>query len=139
MKSKVVGRNFEKEVRDFLRSKEWFVYTKGISTPGIDVFALKEDYSLLLELKSYQTVKLNQIFNKSRELLNKISRYIRELESKTFLIGIGGVLIKERKSKEYLYLGYRLSKLSIKDYFVSFKSLEKWYEFLFFGVKQKLR
>jgi Holliday junction resolvase len=42
MNNKRIGARFEGEVRKALRSHGYFIYTKGISSAGIDIFGLKD-------------------------------------------------------------------------------------------------
>ena len=53
MKNKAIGAKFEGDVRKSLREKNQFIYTKGVSSAGIDLFCLKDDVILFAELKSH--------------------------------------------------------------------------------------
>jgi hypothetical protein len=41
-KNKKAGARFEADVRTALKNCGYFLYVKGVSTPGIDIFALKD-------------------------------------------------------------------------------------------------
>jgi len=142
IKGKQLGRQFEQEVRNFLRKKDWFVYTKGVSTPGIDILAIKDTKILFLELKTFSKITEEQAYSIAKKLFKGVKKAIKEVELKSYLNGIGGVLIKNRSEKELLYLGYRYVKQErspfevrgkslVEDYLVTFKNLEFWYQFVF--------
>ena len=52
--NKKTGSRFEGNVRKALRTQGYFIYSKGASTKGIDVFALCNDRAIQLELKSHK-------------------------------------------------------------------------------------
>lgn len=68
MNNKRTGARFEGNVRKALRSQGYFIYTKGVSSKGIDVFALKENRVVQLELKSHQ----NFIKSEYHEAINQL-------------------------------------------------------------------
>ena len=78
-KNKKRGSRWESKVKSFLSSLGWFVNKTGVSTPGIDILAIKENIALLIETKSN--------FNPKKEKFN-IKPYLEayeELKDKTQL------------------------------------------------------
>ena len=56
-KNKKTGAKFEASVRKALNNLGQFVYVKGVSSKGIDIFALKDDKALFIELKSHAVIE----------------------------------------------------------------------------------
>ena len=66
--NKKTGARFEGDIRKALRSQGYFIYTKGVSSKGIDVFAQKENQVIQLELKSHK----NFINSEYQEAANQL-------------------------------------------------------------------
>lgn len=50
------GAGFEGEIRSSLKEMGQFLYVKGVSCKGIDIFALKANMAFFLELKSHTKI-----------------------------------------------------------------------------------
>jgi Holliday junction resolvase len=132
LKGKQKGAGFEKKVRDFLRKKCWFVYTKGVSTPGPDILALKDGIMLLLELKTFQKMSHKQVVKLSDELYENLVRNYRFQLVKTGLKKfIIGVLIEIRGERKLYFCGSKIveeGEIFINHICKTKNNLESWYK-----------
>ena len=123
LKGKRKGAAFEKKVRDFLKKRGWYTYTKGVSTPGPDILALKNGVVLLLELKTFQQIKEDKVYNLAKELYNNLQTHYYILKDAGMGKVLVGVLIEDRGKRKVYYCGERV----IGDGWVLDVD-ERWYE-----------
>ena len=100
MKGKRVGRDFERKVRAILK-EEFFVYTKGVSTPGPDILAIKYPVLLLAELKTYKTMSKKRMEILASSLLEHLNDYIeREAKKSMLKVYVALAIIEIRREKK---------------------------------------
>jgi len=135
LKGKQKGRQFEMKVRKFLQQKGWFVYTKGVSTPGPDILAIKNCTILLLELKTYKQMSYKNAEMISKRLYAHLAEdYAPKLKDAGIERVLFGGLVEVRSKRSLIYTGLVLlddeKQFITKIIINTFSSLESWYECL---------
>ena len=69
-KNRRIGARFEGDVRKALRNNGQFIYTKGVSSKGIDIFSLKDEKAMQLELKSHEELKNSEYKEAFEQLIS---------------------------------------------------------------------
>jgi Holliday junction resolvase len=133
IKGKRIGSSFERKVREVIREKGFYIYVKGVSTPGPDIFAIRKTHSnieiILLELKSYKEMK-NDILNKFKKQIDNLYKEKEKLESVGFNEDTKfyiGLIFYSRNDKKYYFV--------TKDGTNEFKSLHDLFEYLIPSTK----
>jgi Holliday junction resolvase len=133
LKGKQKGREFEAKVRKILTENNWFVYTKGVSTPGPDILAIKNCFAVVLELKTFQRKSKRELKNIVDLLSTNLENYKKFLQRAGFKKTVLGVLIEIREEKRIYYFenGDKEIKIfnTLKD-FVNYLNSENILNFL---------
>ncbi|MEO2154588.1 MAG: hypothetical protein ABGW69_02160 [Nanoarchaeota archaeon] len=100
VKGKEKGRYFEAKIRDKLKKLGYYVYTKGVSTKGVDIFAIKDNNLLLIELKTFKDLS-NLHF--VRELQEKLEEEYKKVKDATDCFNIFLLIIIEDRQKKIFH------------------------------------
>jgi hypothetical protein len=111
IKNKQIGRSFESYIASQLRNNGFYVYKSGVSTPNLDILALKSvnvddegtylTIALLIETKS---LKEKPDYSLIKRVGAKLLAELKELYSKARIPSIPLFIVRDNRYKRKLYI-----------------------------------